>query len=174
MMQRHQTLLDGETDRLLYNSGVMALFGGKPPEGLKPGWRDLRWGDPPTPAMSLVHEGGEDATYTADGEEMNLEGATLDRILYVFYQGRFSDLVVEVPPASAERVFKALVGRWGKPTQPNAFIEDFHWENRSHGVEATIATFSKNPNTKAATLAIQSKYIKAKRAIAHGKAPGKL
>jgi hypothetical protein len=153
----------------LFRSGEMKEQG-----GLRPGWRDLKWGDAPTAAMELVQEAGEDSSYTLKGEELKLDGAPVERILYTFYQGRFSNVHVEIAPNTADQVFKGLTARWGKPSQPNTFIEDFYWENKSHGVEATLAMFSRNPSTKAATLAVQSKYIKAKRAIAQGKDPGRL
>ena len=155
----------------------MALFRSgeiKEPGGLRPGWRDLKWGDAPTAAMELSHEAGEDSTYRLKGEDLKLDGAPVEGIYYSYYQGRFSGVVVEISPNAADHVFKGLTARWGKPSRPNAFIEDFFWENKSHGVEATLAMFTRNPSTKAATLAVQSKYIKAKRAIAQGKDPGRL
>jgi hypothetical protein len=68
-------------------------------------------------------------------------------------------------------VLKDLQDGWGKPVQPNKFIEDFAWKNKGIGPEATEALYSRNPNTRSATLLISSSYIKAKKALAKPKPP---
>jgi hypothetical protein len=94
--------------------------------------------------------------------------------MYKYFQARLSEVVVEIPAASGDAALGHLTTLWGKPKKPNNFIEDFFWQNSSHGVDSTGASFSRNPSTHAAVLAIQSNYIKAKRNIAQGKEPGKL
>ena len=62
---------------------------------------------------------------------------------------------------------------WGKPSQPNKFIEDYIWQNKAAGPEATTAIFSRNPNTRGATLRILSSYIQTKKTLAKGKPPAR-
>jgi len=146
----------------------MALFGGPKKDderGLRPGFRDLKWGDPPKKEMSVLDDTGEDRFCLLPNDDLTVNGAPVDRIIYKFWQGRLAEVLVEIPAATADAVFKALVQEWGKPHRPNAFIEDYFWQNKKQGVEATSAAFSKNPGTKAATLVVTSRYIQAKRMI---------
>lgn len=160
----------------------MALFGlgsgekgkEKAEDGLKPGFREMKWGDLPKPQMTVLDQNGDDRVCTLPSDDLTFAGKPVDRIVYKYFQSRLSDVVVEIPAASADGVFEHLDKAWGRNTRPNKFIEDFFWQNRSHGVEATVASFSRNPSTRTAVLTIQSNYIKAKRNIAQGKEPGKI
>jgi hypothetical protein len=144
----------------------MAIFGGKKEErGLRAGFRDMKWGEPPRPGMDLLEETLEDKFYTIAGDDLEFGGAALNRIIYKYYQKRLAEVQIEVPPASVEPVFRHLSSEWGRPEQPNRFIEEYSWQNDKQGVEGTIATFSKNPNTRAAVLLIQSRYIQTKRTL---------
>ena len=144
----------------------MAIFGGKKEErGLRAGFRDMKWGEPPRPGMDLLEETLEDKFYTIAGDNLEFGGAALNRIVYKYYQKRLAEVQIEVPPASVEPVFRHLTSEWGRPEQPNRFIEEYSWQNDNPGVEGTIASFSKNPNTRAAVLLIQSRYIQMKRTL---------
>ena len=146
----------------------MALFGGPKKDvehGLRPGFRDLRWGDLPRKNMTVLDDTGDDRFCLIDGDDLTFGGATVDRIVYKFWQGRLAEVLVEIPAPAADAVFKSLVADWGKPERPNAFIDDYFWQNRKQGVEATGAAYSKNPGTKAATLTVSSRYIQAKRLL---------
>jgi len=153
----------------------MALFGGrKDDRGLKAGFREMKWGDAPPPGMILLEETGDDRHCMLEGDDLEFGGAALERIIYKYFQKRLAEVRIEIPAASADPVFRHLAAEWGKPQQPNRFIEDFNWQNGKQGVEGTIASFSRNPNTRAASLLIQSRYILAKRTLANpGGAPAK-
>ncbi len=145
----------------------MALFGGpkKEEHGLKPGFREMKWGEAPRPGMTVLDENGPDRFCTIEGDDLSLGGASVTRIIYKFWQKRLSEVQIEIPLASVEPVFKHLQAEWGKPERPNRFIEDYFWQNDKQGVEATSASISKNPNTRAAILLILSRYIQAKRTL---------
>jgi len=153
----------------------MTLFGGKKEErGLRAGFRDMKWGDPPRPGMVLLEETLEDRFCTITGDDLEFGGAPLTRIIYKYYQKRLAGVQIEIPPASVEPVFRHITSEWGKPEQPNRFIEEYSWQNDKQGVEGTSASFSKNPGTHAAVLMIQSRYILTKRTLAPpGGAPAK-
>lgn len=146
----------------------MALFGksGGAGGGLKGGFREMKWGDQPHKDMEVLDDRGEEKFCLLHKDDLTWNGAALDKIVYQYWENRLSDVYIEIPTASAERVFKDLVDGWGRPEQPNKFIEDFTWRNKAVGPEATEAVYSKNPNTKAATLVIRSSYIKTKKALA--------
>ncbi len=144
----------------------MALFGGKKDDrGLRAGFRDMKWGEAPRPGMQLLEDSGEDRFYTVTGDDLEFGGAPLDRIIYKYYQNRLAEVQIEIPADSVAAVFRHVSSDWGKPVQPNRFIEDYSWQNDKQGVEATTASMSKNPNTRAAVLLIQSRYILTKRTI---------
>lgn len=146
----------------------MALFSGPKKDeerGLRPGFRDLKWGDPPKKEMTVLDDTGEDRFCLLPNDDLTVNGAPVDRIVYKFWQGRLAEVLVEIPPVTADAVFKTLVAEWGKPDRPNTFIDDYFWKNKKLGVEETAAAFSKNPGTKAATLTIASGYIQKKRMI---------
>ncbi len=145
----------------------MALIGGprKEERGLKAGFRDMRWGEAPRAGMALLEEAGDDRFYTAPGENLDLGGAPLDRIIYKYWQNRLAEIQIEIPAGSFDPVFKQVSVDWGKPDRPNRFIDDYNWQNNKQGVEGTAASLSRNPNTRAAVLLIQSRYILAKKSL---------
>jgi hypothetical protein len=106
-------------------------------------------------------------------EDLTWGGARVDKIVYEFWENRFAEVVIEIPSSSADRVLKDLQAGWGKPQQPNKFIEDFVWQNNAVGPEATTAVFSRNPNTRGATLRILSGYIETKKLLAKGRPPAR-
>jgi hypothetical protein len=151
----------------------MGLFGGKDgvTSGMKPGFRDFKWGDVPTPRMQVLDEHAESKFCWIPDDELSWDGAPLDRIVYEFWENRLAEVYIEIPAASADKMLKDLHASWGKSTQPNKFIDDFTWQNKASGPEATNAIFSRNPSTRAATLRIQSSYIQTKKLLLRGRPP---
>lgn len=139
--------------------------------GLKPGFREMKWGDQPPKDAEVLDERMEEKFCLLHGDDLTWAGVALDKIVYQYWENRLSDVFIEIPTSSADRVFKDLLDAWGKPEQPNKFIEDFIWRNRAAGPAGTEALFSRNPNTRAATLLLSSSYIKAKKALARPKPP---
>jgi hypothetical protein len=153
----------------------MALFGkgGGASGGLKAGFREMKWGEQPLQNMEVLDELGDEKFCRLTTDDLTWNGAPLDKIVYQYWGNRFSDAYIEIPADSADQVLKDLLNGWGKPEQPNKFIEDFAWKNKGIGPEATEALFSRNPNTRSATLVISSSYIKAKKALAKPKPPAR-
>ena len=151
----------------------MGLFGGKSGAsgGMKPGFRGLKWGDGPEPRMEVLDEHAEAKFCWISGDDLTWGGAPLLKIVYEFWENRFAEVFIEMSSTSADRVLKDLNAGWGKPEQPNKFIEDFVWENKALGPEATTGIFSRNPNTRAASLRILSGYIQTKKLLAKGRPP---
>jgi hypothetical protein len=153
----------------------MSLFGkgGGPGGGMKAGFRDKKWGDHPAEGMETIEEAGDERSCRIPNDDLTWGEAPVDKIVYHFWANRFCGVTVEIPTASAERILKGLHDGWGRPDQPNKFVEDFVWHNKAAGPEATEALFSRNPKTRAATLTILSGYVKAKKALAKGKPPAR-
>jgi len=153
----------------------VALFGkgGGASGGMKAGFRDMKWGDQPREDMEVLDEQAEQKFCRLEHDNLTWSDAPVDKIVYLFWSNRFSDVHIEIPTASADRILKDLNDGWGRPEQPNRFIEDFVWKNRAIGPEATEALYSRNPNTRAATLTISSSYIKVKKALVKPKPPAR-
>lgn len=145
----------------------MALIGGprKEERGLRAGFRDMKWGEAPRAGMALLEETGDDRFFTTPGENLDLGGAQLSRIIYKYWQNRLAEIQIEIPADSVDPVFRHISSEWGKPDRPNRFIDDYNWQNDKQGVEGTTASLSRNPATRAAVLLIQSRYILAKKSL---------
>ena len=133
----------------------------------------MKWGDPPKPSMEVLDEQGPEKFCYIPDDDLTWGEAPVDKIIYLFWNNRFSDVVLEIPTGSADKVLKDLNDGWGRPDQPNKFIQDFVWRNKALGPEATEGLFSRNPNTRAATLTIRSVYIQTKKALAKPKPPAR-
>jgi hypothetical protein len=153
----------------------MGLFGGKGDTtgGMKPGFRDFKWGSVPVKHMEVLDEHNESKFCWIPNDDLTFAGAAVDKIVYEFWENRFAEAYLEMSSESADRILKDLQAGWGKPSQPNKFIEDYVWQNKTAGPEATTAVFSRNPNTRGATLRILSGYIQTKKTIAKGRPPAR-
>jgi hypothetical protein len=151
----------------------MGLFGGKggASGGMKPGFRDFKWGDVPAPGMEVLDERAEAKFCWIPADDLTWGGEPVSKIVYEFWENRLAEVLIEIPALSAEKILKDLNAGWGKPEQPNKFIEDFVWHNKAAGPEATTAFFSRNPSTRGATLRILSSYIQTKKLLARGHPP---
>jgi hypothetical protein len=153
----------------------MGLFGAKGDAsgGMKPGFRNFRWGDAPAKGMEVLddHAGAKFCWIPTD--DLTWDGEPVDKIVYEFWENRFAEVLIEIPALSAEKILKDLNAGWGKPEQPNKFIEDFVWQNKAVGPEATTAAFSRNPSTRGATLRILSSYIQTKKQLARVRPPAR-
>ena len=154
----------------------MGLFGGKGDAsgGMKPGFRDLKWGDVPE-----AHGGSRRARRVevlldrARRPHVGRRARRQDR-LRVLGEPLRRGPTSRCRPTSADRILKDLDDGWGKPEQPNKFIEDFLWQNKAVGPEATTAIFSRNPNTRGATLAHPEQLHQDEEGAREGQAAGAL
>lgn len=153
----------------------MGLFGGKGDTsgGMKPGFRDFKWGGAAVPQMEVLDDHTESKFCWIPNDDLTFAGATVEKIVYEFWENRFAEVTIEMSAESADRILKDLQAGWGKPSQPNKFIEDYIWQNKAAGPEATTAIFSRNPNTRGATLRILSSYIQTKKTLAKVKPPAR-
>lgn len=151
--------------------GLFGKTGGGASGGMKPGFREMKWGDQPRKEMETLDEHGEEKFCRLEHDDLSWSDTPVEKIVYLYWENRFSDVYIEIPPSSADRILRDLQSGWGRPEQPNKFIEDFTWRHKAAGPEATEALFSRNPNTRGATLTISSSYIKAKKMLAKGKPP---
>ncbi len=69
---------------------VLALsLGGFAFQNEPEGFRDLKWGDPPSEAMKYLNDLGGSKNYTLPEDKMSIGSAEFWMITYQFYEGRF-------------------------------------------------------------------------------------
>jgi hypothetical protein len=128
-----------------------------------PGFRDARWGDGPLPDMTVVHEAGDEKLTTRPGEEMMLDGAPLNSIMYSFHRDRLQAVMIDMPLGSGVRVLKGRTEGWGAPRQPDPSHPRYFWLDLLGGMDATQAVLERSPASSKSSLIISSKYLKETR-----------
>lgn len=128
-----------------------------------PGFRDVRWGEPPLPEMTVVHEMGDEKLYSRRADELIVDGAAVNSIMYSYHRDRLLAVMIEMPLGSGDRVLRGRSAEWGQPRQPNAGQARFFWLDLLGGMDATQAVLDRNAQTAKSSLIISSKYIKEQR-----------
>ena len=133
------------------------------PRAVVPGFRDVRWGEAPLPEMSVVHETGNEKLTSRRGDELIVDGAPVNSIMYSYHRDRLLAVMIEMPLHSGEKVLRGRSAEWGNPRQPNAAQARFFWLDLLGGMDATQAVLDRNAHTGKSSLVISSKYIKEMR-----------
>ena len=104
----------------------MAAFPNQPD-----GFRGIKWGTPVENLshLELVEKAGDFEVYAKTDDNLNLGETGLDKIVYMFYKGRFAGLVIEYESAVKYRIIdRALVEFYG-PGQVQADpLKKHHWD----------------------------------------------
>jgi hypothetical protein len=132
-------------------------------EEVVPGFRDVRWGESPLPAMTVVHQDADEKLYSRDGEDLMLDGAVLSSIMYSYHRDRLQAVMIDMPLGAGDRVLKGRIVKWGSPRQPNPAQARYYWMDLLSGMDATQAVLERSPSTGKSSLVISSKYIKESR-----------
>lgn len=131
-----------------------------PPKApFKPGFRNLNWGDPPTPGMSLLKSEGDESLYMRTGDSMKIGEAELSSIHYQYWRGRFAAVAVEVAPGSVGKAIDALRVAYGNPSQPKQNKSKYYWLGLGSGEGATQAMLDTNSERQSGMLVIFSRVI---------------
>jgi hypothetical protein len=127
--------------------------------GIRSGFRDLKWGEPPRPDMTVYHDGADEKLFVRRRDALVYAGAPLKAVLYAYKRNQLQAVMLEMPHASADDVRRALVNQWGRPLRPNpAVVKDF-WPEILSGVDAMQAVLEDSPMNHYATLVISSKVV---------------
>ncbi|MCC6130493.1 MAG: hypothetical protein IT186_11250 [Acidobacteria bacterium] len=138
------------------------LKGPDVPTNVVPGFRDMRWGQPPADGMAKVHEAGDDALYKRENDILRVGPAVANSILYGFYQGRFQAVMLEFQVTGFDALARHLSGEWGTPRVSKDGFKVV-WTGLLAGDEATQAVLEKRVETKTTKLLISSSAIVAER-----------
>ena len=117
------------------------------PPGFKPGtepdgFRQIRWDTPVTALndMRLVWDDGDRKLYERKHDTLEMAGAKLHRIVYMFWQGRFSEVRVDIlkaydNPQDEFAYFKMVrnicFDRFGSRRKAVLGLEEYSWVGRT-------------------------------------------
>jgi len=149
----------------------MSWFGTKRAE-FKPGFRDVRWGDPPAAGMSVLKKDGDETLYMRSDDSMRIADGRLSGINYQFWRGKLHGVVLRIAAGSLVPVLRAVEKVYGKPTQPNPLKPRYYWTELGGGDDATQAMLEADTSKQAGTLIIFSKVLLDRRKAEESVAPG--
>jgi hypothetical protein len=105
------------------------------------GFRGIAWGTPLAAVQSQMRPfgatpAGQDQAYVRTGDSMMIGGAALEKILYKFHNGVFSEafIVTQRGPSNAAALIAALRAQFGEGKRPHRSSDDYIWE----GATSTI------------------------------------
>jgi hypothetical protein len=94
-------------------------------------FRGIAWGTPLSAVqgqMKFDHREGHQDMYTRSGDSMTLGDASLRRMLYVFYQGVFSEVYLASDRGSGGAMIGAFRSNFGPGYQENPHIDRYLWD----------------------------------------------
>jgi hypothetical protein len=147
----------------------MTWFGAKRAQ-FKPGFRDVRWGDPPAPGMSFIKKDGDEALAMRGDDSLRIGEGRLASINYQFWRGKLHGVVLSIASGSVKPVLDAVQQVYGKPTQPNPMKPKYYWMSVGSGEEATQAMLDVDTVKSSGTLIIFSKVLMDRRKAEEGAA----
>jgi hypothetical protein len=85
---------------------------------------------------------GQDQDYIRAGDNMTLGGATLEKILYKFHNGRFSEafIVVQKGPNNAAAMIAAFRAQFGEGRRPYRSVDNYIWQGAASIIFLTCHT----------------------------------
>ena len=155
----------GSVLAVLYRPVVPAATPTPATATIKPGFRDLKWGDAPTAEMKPLggwtNWGG---TYTdldsfeRPGDELRVASVAVFNLVYGFRAGRLAVVRFKVDPAQIQAMLSALSRTWGEPRRATlADRETWSWVSSS-----SIAILAKKASgDEVGVVVIDRKYAQA-------------
>jgi hypothetical protein len=127
---------------LLLSSTVASAFQNEPT-----GFRGIAWGTPLSAIRGLMRPvgatpAGQDQAYLRVGDSMTIGGAVLEKILYKFHNGGFSEafIVAQKGPSNTEALIAAFRAQFGEGRQPHRSAEDYIWQGATSIIFLTCRT----------------------------------
>ena len=111
------------------------------------GFRGIAWGTPLSAVQSQLRPlgatpAGQDQAYVRIGDNTTLGGAALQRILYKFHNGGFSEafIVSQKGPANTAAMIAAFQSQFGEARRPHRFADDYIWQGSTSTIFLTCHT----------------------------------
>lgn len=100
----------------------------------KNGFRDVKFGDPPTKDMVLIEDSGESKFYSRAGESYVMGQADVEHIRYGFYKHRLYAVIVRTNGYSNSRLLLEVLRQAYGPGRPNPFMNGYSWHGSLVGL----------------------------------------
>jgi len=105
--------------------------------------------------LTIAEDDGDAKYYTSTDENLKIGGATIQRIAYGFYKGKFYEVSIKTEDYTNSRaLFEALKAQYGRPYQSNQYIEDYSWWGK-----VVSLNYDENSVTSSAKVLMYSKPI---------------
>jgi hypothetical protein len=134
-------------------------------KGLEPGFRGIKWGQPPVEGMRVVHEDGDTRFLARPSDDLRIGSAHITSVAYSFRCNRLEAVVIDLPASGFELLTRHLTGEWGPP-RSSADRSKHVWADPGTGPEASQAVLEKKAESRTARLLISSRAGNAERASA--------
>jgi hypothetical protein len=121
-------------------------------KGIKPGFRDLKWRDPIPEGMAKKAGDEISAVYVREADKLSIGDVPLKKLTYGFFRGQFSS--VHATTERGDALLRILTENWGKPDQPNEYIQSYLWTKGD-----TLAGYEINEITGSGELAVFSQSL---------------
>ncbi|HYN40950.1 MAG TPA: hypothetical protein VE129_04170 [Thermoanaerobaculia bacterium] len=134
-------------------------------KGLEPGFRGIKWGQPPVDGMRVVHEDGDTRFLARASDDLRIGSANITSVAYSFRLNRLEAVIIDLPISGFELLARHLTGEWGPP-RSSADRSKHVWADSGAGPEASQAVLEKKAENRTARLLISSRAGNAERASA--------
>ena len=111
------------------------------------GFRGIGWGTSLSAVQSQMTPvgatpAGQDQAYVRIGDSMSIGGAALEKILYKFHNGRFSEafIVAQKGPSNAAAMIAAFRAQFGEGKRPHRSADDYIWQGPASIIFLTCHT----------------------------------
>jgi hypothetical protein len=132
-------------------------------KGLEPGFRGIKWGQPPVEGMRVVHEDGDTRFLARPSDDLRIGSAHITSVAYSFRLNRLEAVVIDLPISGFELLARHLTTEWGPP-RSSADRSKHVWADPGTGAEASQAVLEKKAENRTARLLISSRAGNAERA----------
>ena len=129
---------------------------------LGPGYGGLKWGEPPTPGMQLVHEEGDTRFLALSSDDLVLGNVHLSSVAFSFRRDRLEAVVIDLPAGGFELLTRHLISEWGPP-RTSADRTKHVWTDPGNGPEDSQAVLEKRVESRTARLVLSSRAALAER-----------
>jgi hypothetical protein len=115
---------------------------------VKDGFRDLKFGDPPTSSMVLKDDAGEKKYYTRPEDDLSIGGARVDQLIYGFSKNRLSTILIRTKGLSNSRaLLEVLRQTYGPGMQPDPSLPRYSWRGRQVSVSYNESAVTHDADT---------------------------
>jgi hypothetical protein len=134
-------------------------------KGIEPGFRGIKWGQPPVEGMTVGYEEGDTRFLVRSTDDIRIGNVLLNSVAYSFRFNRLEAVVIDLPMSGFELLTRHLTAEWGPPrSSPDR--GKHVWADPGTSPEDSQAVLEKKAETRTARLLISSRAGNAERAAA--------